>query len=406
MFGTIDEIQSQLHAGEDSCAAFMEVRVDGFGNLALSSEAIAETMVAFANVEGGCIFMGVDDEGVVQGIPEDRVDALESLAQTVASDSCDPPVEQTLCRVRLPSRSRDDAIVVLVRIRKGLYCHRTISGRHYRRLGRVNHILDTGDLGRLSDLRRGRRDFDVQAVPGAALEDLDSKRVESYLGTYRETPSATVLQKARIAVEMGGALRPTVAGLLAFGRSPSDRLHSASISVAAHSGFEGTPGSLVDGDQIDGPVGCQIDTAVAFVDRHMWKLGTTTVNSPSTLQYDLDAVFEAVVNAVVHRDYSISESSVRIRLYADRLEIYSPGGLLGTLLPEHIEFRVSTRNQLLAQYLSRTRSRRMNRPYVGMRGGGVRMTLQAGDRISGRRPVYEMVGEELRLTIWAQQASR
>ena len=103
MFDTIDEIQSQLHAGEDSCAAFMEVRSDGLGHLAMRPEAIAEVMVAFTNVEGGCIFMGVDDDGVVRGVSEDRVDALELLTETAARDRCDPPVGQTVRRVRLPS---------------------------------------------------------------------------------------------------------------------------------------------------------------------------------------------------------------------------------------------------------------------------------------------------------------
>ena len=401
MFDMIAEVQSQLRAGQDSLAAFMDAPTDGLCRLALSPEAIAEVMVAFANMDGGCIFMGVDDEGVVQGIPEDRLDALELLAETVARDSCDPPIEQTMRRVRLPSRFRDDAIVVLVRVQKSLYCHRTTWGRCYQRLGRVNHLLDTADLRRMSDLRRGCRDFDVQAVPGAVLDELDMKRVESYLSTYREVPSAAILQNTRIATATGGTLRPTVAGLLAFGRAPSDRLHSASVSVAAYSSFKSTPDSLVDDDQIEGPVGDQIDAAVAFVGRHSWKLGTPGVGSPSWIQYDLDAVLEAIVNAVAHRDYSISGSSVRIRLYADRLEIYSPGGLPGTMRTEHLGFQVLTRNQLLVQYLLRTRSRRTNTPYIRSRGRGVGKMLEASERNSCRRPVYELCGDELRLTIWA-----
>lgn len=406
MFDTIDEIQSQLHAGEDSCAAFMEVDSDGLGHVALSPDAIAEVMVAFANVEGGCIFMGVDDEGVVRGVPADRVVALELLTETAARDRCDPPVDQTMRRVRLPSPSRGDVIVVLVRIRKSLYVHRTTSGCCYRRLGRVNHFLDAVDLRRLSDLRHGCRDFDVRAVPGAVLEDLDLKRVESYLGTYREVPSASVLQKTRIAVEIEGALRPTVASLLAFGRAPSDRLHSASVSVAAYSGLEGSPDSLVDHDQVDGPVGYQIDSAVAFLDRHIAKPARTHVGRTGRREYDLEAVFEAIVNAVAHRDYSISESRVRILLYPDRLEIYSPGRLPGSLLIEQLEFRVLTRNELLVQYLSRTRSHRTNRAYVGMQGAGVRRILQASDQVSTRRPTYESCGDELRLTIWARETTR
>lgn len=406
MFDMIDEIQSQLRAGEDSCAEFMEVPIDGLGRIALRSEAIAEVMVAFANVDGGCIFMGVDDTGVVQGVPEGRADDLELLAGTVARESCDPPIEPTTRRVRLPGSGSDDAIVVLVRIRKSLYCHRTTSGRYFRRLGMVNHDPDPSELRQLLDLRRGRRNFDVQPVPGAILEDLDRTQIESYLATYQEIPNATVLQRTRIAVEADGVLRPTVAGLLAFGRTPSKRLHSASISVAAYAGFKATPDSLVDDDQIDGRVGYQIDAAVAFGARHMVKPASTRVGWPGRPQYDIEAVHEAVANAIAHRDYSISDSRVRILLFADRLEIYSPGRLPGTLQIENLEFLTATRNQLLVQFLSRTRSSHTNRPYIQSRGQGVAKILHKSEELSGRRPLYELLGEELRLTLYALGTSR
>ena len=401
MFDMIDEIQSQLRAGEDSCAEFMEVPIDGLGRIVLRPETIAEVMVAFANVDGGCIFMGVDDKGVVQGIPEDRVDDLELLAKTVARESCDPPIEPTTRRVRVPGSGTGDAVVVLVRIRKSLYCHRTTSGRYFRRLGMVNHDPDPSELRQLLDLRRGRRNFDVQPVPGAILEDLDRTQIESYLATYQEIPSATVLQRTTIAVEADGVLRPTVAGLLAFGRTPSMRLHSASISVAVYAGFKATPDSLVDDDQIDGRLGNQIDAAVAFVARHTVKPASRRVGWPGRPQYDMGAVREAVVNAVAHRDYSISDSRVRILLFADRLEIYSPGRLPGTLEIENLEFLTATRNQLLVQFLLRIRSSHTDRPHIQSHGQGVARILHTSEDLSGRRPLYEVLGEELRLTLWA-----
>ena len=108
------------------------------------------------------------------------------------------------------------------------------------------------------------------------------------------------------------------------------------------------------------------------------------------------------MNAVSHRDYSIAGSKIRLFLYADRLELYSPGALPNTLTIETMPFRVFTRNQLLVAFLSRMKSCRTGRAFLESRGEGVRRILEAGEAHAGRRPVYELFGEELRLTIWAK----
>ena len=115
-------------------------------------------------------------------------------------------------------------------------------------------------------------------------------------------------------------------------------------------------------------------------------------------QYDLGAVHEAIVNAIAHRDYSIAGSKTRLFLFADRLELYSPG----TLTIETLPFRVFTRKQLLVSFLSRLKSRRTSRAFLESHGEGVRRILQASEAHAGRRPVYELFGEELRLKIWAK----
>ena len=108
------------------------------------------------------------------------------------------------------------------------------------------------------------------------------------------------------------------------------------------------------------------------------------------------------MNAVAHRDYSIAGSKIRLFLFADRLELYSPGGLPNTITVDTMPYRVFTRNQLLVSFLSRMNSRRTGLAFLESRGEGVRKILEASEAHSGRRPVYELFGEELRLTIWAK----
>lgn len=119
-------------------------------------------------------------------------------------------------------------------------------------------------------------------------------------------------------------------------------------------------------------------------------------------QYEIGAVHEAVVNAVAHRDYSLSGSKIRLFLFANRLELYSPGALPNTLTVETMPYRVFTRNQLLVGFLSRMKSRRTGQAFLESRGEGVRRILDGSEAHSGRRPVYELFGQELRLTIWAK----
>ncbi len=124
--------------------------------------------------------------------------------------------------------------------------------------------------------------------------------------------------------------------------------------------------------------------------------------SEADVPYDLDVVDEAIVNAVTHRDYSISGSKIRLFLFADRLELYSPGGLPNTITLHEMPYRTFTRNQLLVSFLSRIRSRRTGQVFLESRGEGVRKILEGGEAHGGRRPVYELFGDELRLTIWAK----
>jgi len=123
-------------------------------------------------------------------------------------------------------------------------------------------------------------------------------------------------------------------------------------------------------------------------------------------QFDMLAVFEAVTNAVAHRDYSMAGAKVRLRLFDDRLELYSPGMLPNTMTPESLPFRQAARNEALTSLLARCpindnslashRSRIMDK-----RGEGVSIVLDASEKLSGKRPEYRLNDDsELMLTIY------
>jgi len=147
--------------------------------------------------------------------------------------------------------------------------------------------------------------------------------------------------------------------------------------------------------------------------RNMRVEATKTLGRRDYPQYHLGAVFEAIVNAVAHRDYAIHGSKVRLRLFADRLELYSPGALANTMDLDALPYRQSARNEALTSLLAKcTIPRDMEwlqtkrGTLMDRRGEGVGVILSESERLSGRRPKFEIYGEsELVLTVYAGGAT-
>lgn len=403
MFDTLEAIREQLRAGEDALAEFKEVRLGERSVISPNSEELAGEIVAFANADGGAVFLGVDDAGIVRGIPDAALGIVETWVVNIATHNCDPPVRPVLRKIRLPEPGGSEAGILLIEVRKSLYVHRTTGGRYYVRVGSTKRDLTAQELPRLLQQRGRAFVFDEQPLVTAGEEDLDRKALQRFFDRPPEIPWAELLRNTRVLVtDESGVDRPTVAGLLTFGRAPRQHLPSAYIEAAVYSGERLSSDNLVHADAIQGSAASQIDDAVAFVERFMLKPARKPAGREDHPQYAIGAVHEAIVNAVAHRDYSISGAKIRLFLLADRLELYSPGDLPNTITLENMPFRVFTRNQLLVGFLSKMRSRKTGRAFLESRGEGVRRILQESEQHSGRRPEYRLLGRELLLTVWAK----
>ena len=403
MFETLDSIRQQLRAGEDSYSEFKEIRLGDRSVISPNTEDFAGEMVAFANADGGVLFLGVADDGSVRGIPAGALATVEQWVLNVASNNCDPPIRPVLRRTLLPGRDGTEAEILLVEVRRSVFAHQTSGGRTYVRVGSTKQGLKMHEIGRLLQQRGRAFVFDEQVVATTTTDALDPRLVEKFFFGAYDLPLADLMRNTRIvSADEEGMDRPTVAGLLAFGKNPREHLPPAYIEAAVYRGAELTSDDLVNSQAIEGPVGVQIEDGLSFVDRFMLKPARKSVGREDFPQYDLSVIYEALVNAVAHRDYSIAGSKIRLYLFADRLELYSPGALPNSLTLETMPFRVFTRNQLLVSFLSRMRARRTNRVFIESRGEGVRRILREGERHAGRRPEYRQFGDELLLTIWAQ----
>ncbi len=308
---------------------------------------LVETLAAFANSTGGILLMGVNRLGQLKGLTDPEA-AFDKAVE--AALSCDPPLIIPLPRLVL----MDDTTVLVVEVPAGLP-HVYQAGQHYLiRQGDENAILSTRHLRRLM-LARGQTNFDRTVVPEAQVEDLDWAKAEQYVtntvGLMSESVEEALIKRACLVKAEQGHLCPTHAGLLLFGHDPDRFLPSAEIIVVRYSGLQMSD-TFVRED-VRGPLPDQIRRAEAFVVSNLERsFQLDGLARQERLAFPLDAVREIIVNAVAHRAYDIGGDSIRIFIFADRLECYSPGRLPGHVTVDNILTERFSRNEAIVQVLS------------------------------------------------------
>lgn len=263
------------------------------------------------------------------------------------------------------------------------------------RIGSHRADLRPEQLARLIERRRIAEPFEERSVQNATLSDIDLALFEEYchrrFGPDEESEQSDVetrLINLKLAARLeGGAVVPTVVGLLLFGQIPvSQHLPGAFVDCVCYRKNIADADQQIDAKSFHEPVSEQIVEAVRFVKR--W----APVAAEKTLEgrkdhsaFSLRAVHEAVVNAVVHRDYCLYGSNVRVFLFADRLEVSNPGGLHNTIRSENLfaGCQPYRRNQALCGFLRDYESPITGRALMEARGEGFRMMVREARRIGG-----------------------
>lgn len=412
MFDTKEELLDKIHLGEDSTIEFKSVRFKG-QRLDLSRGDIADEIAAFANTTDGVMVLGVGDAREIEGILPDNLDAVVDFITELASDSIKPPVPLRVVRLSLPGPRGIDVPVIKVDIPRSLFVHESPGGYFWRQ-GDKKRKMSPESLARLFQQRSQVRiiRFDEQAVPFTSPDALDEHLWRRFAPSRTDAPEL-VLRKLRLVTDDDtGTARLTVSGCLMATRSPEAFLPNAIIEAVAYRGKERDANYQLDARTIAGPLDDQVNQALAFVTRNMVVSATKAPGRIDTPQYSVRAVFEAIVNAVAHRDYSMAGSKIRLFMFADRLELYSPGTIPNSMTLESMDLRQSTRNELLSSLLSRCPVD-ASRPDLGRqfmmdkRGEGVPIIFSESLRMAQRKPQYRLLDDsELLLTIYpAQQLS-
>ena len=393
------ELIEKIILGEDSTIEFKREMPH--------RNSLVDEIAAFANSQGGVILVGVDDYREIVGLELHEMDRVEKIVVEICEDSIEPTVPIFTEKLRI-----DDKNILKIEVPRSLFVHKTPNG-YFARQGSSKREMTTDQLGRLIQSRSQARiiRFDEQLVPNTHKSTL---RESLYRRFITEDAAADniedLLLKRTLFVEEGREIRASVAGVLMCHDTPDDYLYNSFIQAVYYRGKVKDANYQIDAKDFRGPLDQQIIDAFKFVQKHNEVSARKEIGRIDQPQYSMRAVFEAIVNAVVHRDYSKAESKIRLFMFADRLELYSPGALANTVTIEKLPYNQATRNELLARLLSEialdgdVERQVKRRHFLEGRGEGVGIILNESEQLSGKTPIYELFNEELCLTIFAAKS--
>ena len=310
---------------------------------------IIESISAFSNTKGGTVIIGVSDKGEVLGVDIGK-NTIEGLANQIKQNT--DPMAYPSIRVE----DMDKKQVVVIEVVEGKQKPVLAFGRAFRRVGKSNQKLGFERIRTLA-LETSKVYWDERVSEEIILEDIDGERISWFLEEAMKQrglniPGDSPVKETLIKLKLLKSGKLTNAALLLFLKK-SIFLQSE-VKCIRFSGNESIK-PYIDFQTIEGTVFDLIDQAMDFVFRNMRKsirLVAGNVQREEMYEYPPHAIREAIVNAIAHRDYE-SPSKVQVRIFDNRIEIWSPGTLpdeitIEDLRREHISV---PRNPLLFKQL-------------------------------------------------------
>lgn len=364
---TATEIRAWLKKGRS-------LRLDWLAN-PLPLSRLATSLVAMANSAGGHLVLGIADNQIV-GV-RDGHEAADNVIQVALEIT--PPLILPIPKITTVSGKT----LVIVQIPAGMPHVYAYEGRYLQRIGSDNAPLSPQELRRLL-LARGDLSFETTIAPGALLADIDMDKAEQYargLRGFSNEDVAQILLRRGCLARQGKSLRPTYAGILLFGKDPQRYMRGADITAVRFAG-EGMTDTFTRQD-ITGTLPDQIQRAETFLLDHLRKMVTLTGTMARQEQYEypLEAARELIVNAVAHRDYSISGDNIHLFIFSNRMEVHSPGKLPGHMTVQNLLEERFSRNPVIVQVLS-------DMAFIERLGYGVDRVLELMQRHRLRVPEF------------------
>lgn len=359
---TETDLQEVLLRGEDSRHQFKRHETN--------ADSLAAELAAFTNSGGGKLFLGVNDDGSITGLENQDIRRLNQLLSNAASQHIRPPIHPLTENIQTAQ-----GLIVVVTVENGL------SKPYVDNLGRIwmkngadkRHVTAREELQRMFQ-RSGQVYADIVPVTGSSVDDIDEKVFWSFFNRrYGEAPDLAQqsLPQALQSLGLYDGEELNLSGLLLFGKNPQRLRPAYMVKAVSFPGVFSYDSEYIDSEDIDGNLLEQYRRSLAFIKRNLHHIqGNRGFNTLGQLEIAQTAIEEILVNALIHRDYFIS-ASIRIMVFANRVEIISPGHLPDSLSTENIRLgHTIRRNPKLTEHAVHIL------PYRGL-GTGIARALQS-----------------------------
>ncbi|MCK5848825.1 MAG: putative DNA binding domain-containing protein [Caldisericia bacterium] len=356
----IDIIQT-ITRGEDSQNQFKK----NINNV----DALAIELIAFSNTVGGKIFVGVSDDGEIEGLSSNDIHRINQLLSNAASQNVKPAVNP-LTEIVMVNEKR----VLIIYVAKGI-------NKPYQDKNGAFWVKNGADKRKATSREEIQRLFqdsgmvhaDTTPANGMTIADLDmpffSKIFEKIYGESLDSQKIS-LDKIINNLNLGENGNLNLTGALLFARSPSNRLPAYIVVAVSFPGESITTESYIDKKNITGKISDIFQQTISFILTNLKHIqGEQGINSVGKPEIPRIVLEELIANALVHRDYFVS-APIRVFIFSNRIVIVSPGTLPNNLTVENVKAGNSNmRNPVLASFA------RYILPYSGV-GSGILRALK------------------------------
>ena len=354
---------------------------------------LLKTVVAFANGTGGHIYVGVNDDRTITGIKEEPFDLEEKLS-SIIYDSISP-----IPNVFFQTTTFEDKVIFIIKILPGAnkpYYLKKLGPEDgiFVRIGSTNRKADSRVVG---ELRRQARNisFDQEIDPSFDCEILNRQVLEKFIKWrgLEIRPTLDYLVKIRAAQRYNHACHPTIGGILLFCSTLPDEYSYARFRVSRFKA--GDRAELISSTTINDGLLVMPEKVMDFVRLYMErKVEISGLRRKEDYDIPLPAIREGILNAICHRDYSITGSDNKLDIFSDRLEITSAGMLpFGITLQDLGEGISEVRNRLIVKIFREAR-------YIEQLGTGIIRIKEACRKNGLPEPRFEETGNFFKLTIF------
>lgn len=320
-----------------------------------SGRNVQKIAVAFANSDGGEFIVGIadaDEEPAADNRWKGATRAEDFNAHLQALNEITPPLPTEVTILEAP---KQDGLVMLVRVEKSSRVHRTADDTVYIRKGAQSLPIKEHDRIMELQFAKGAASFEDQVLVNIAPEEVsEGAELGRFLSGYspRSDPLEFALNQNLIDRK---SWEPKVAGVLLFSNCPAANMPTkCSVKIVRYETKDDDPerDHLKSTLSLEGPLYPLINDTVAAVTEMMSKVAVWTTAGLKTLQYPPEAIWEIIVNAIIHRDYAISDD-IQVRIFDNRIEVLSPGKLPGYVSVHNILSARYARNSKIVRNLAR-----------------------------------------------------